>query len=107
MMMRQYDDINLPFGYLSKFSKRWMMGWMMVVHVPIPFYFFWEYLLGVLVDIVGQIVGGKLGHNDVVTDDENNNTIRLQTMMGSKSRESDMYMGYVSHSAPSYPTTCL
>lgn len=64
--------INLPFGNLRNRYNKFSRGWMLAIHVPIPFVFLLRILSGLnwtviplvlLSDIAGQIVGGKLKYN--------------------------------------------
>jgi hypothetical protein len=66
--------INLPFGHLRSRSTKFSRGWMMAIHIPIPFVFLLRILSGfnwtaipfmILADIAGQIVGGKLKYINI------------------------------------------
>ena len=60
--------INLPFGYWRLSAPRFSRHWMMAVHIPVPFVFFFENIIRFWVEryttmfsfAAGQFTGGKL-----------------------------------------------
>jgi hypothetical protein len=66
--------LNLPFGYIRSKSAKFSRGWMMAIHIPVPFVFLLRVFSGfnltvipllVLSDVAGQLVGGKLRKRDI------------------------------------------
>ncbi|ADD68599.1 conserved hypothetical protein [Denitrovibrio acetiphilus DSM 12809] len=61
--------LNLPFGWLRTYTRKFSIGWAVCIHAPIPMIAFmriythidWVYIpLFFLFSIAGQILGGKL-----------------------------------------------
>ncbi|WP_022851774.1 hypothetical protein [Limisalsivibrio acetivorans] len=61
--------LNLPFGYLRRFTKKFGIAWFLCIHIPIAIVAFvrittetpWSYIpLFLAVGIAGQIAGHRL-----------------------------------------------
>ena len=61
--------LNLPFGYLRNFTKKFSWQWFACIHIPIPFLAFfriitgtpWQYIgLFLIMSVLGQIIGARL-----------------------------------------------
>lgn len=61
--------LNIPFGWYRHSTKKFSLGWILSIHLPIPLVFVLRRALGlglwaipflVLFDILGQIGGSKL-----------------------------------------------
>jgi hypothetical protein len=61
--------LNLPFGYLRNFTKKFSWQWFLCIHAPIPVLAFFRIMTGVhwkfialflILSVLGQIIGARL-----------------------------------------------
>jgi cytochrome b561 len=61
--------LNLPFGYLRNYTKKFSWQWFLCIHAPIPLLAYlrissgvhWKYiLLFLILSILGQVIGARL-----------------------------------------------
>lgn len=61
--------LNLPFGWLRTYTRKFSLGWMLCVHAPIPIVAFiriytktsWHYIpFFLLFSVAGQIAGARI-----------------------------------------------